>query len=228
MDIIFILYKPAVPGNIGSAARAMKTMGFSQLRLIDPCDHLSEEARMLAHGSNDILEAAKIYKDFEVAVNDIDFLVGTTAKKRSAKEDYASPSRIKEMIESKKENIDKIAILFGTEESGLPNQLLLKCDAASTIPLKTSYPSLNLGQSVMLYAYEISALKSDDRKKKKISPESYSELKERIEQLLIRIDIKPEFPLHTRILERFSTVDSSDINLLHSITSRLERIINKS
>lgn len=228
MELIFMLYKPAVPGNVGAAARAMKTMGFSRLRLIDPCDHLSEEARMLAHGSNDILEKAEVFKDFGKAVKDIDFLIGTTAKKRSAKEDYTTPSEIREIIYSKKENINKIAILFGTEESGLPNEYLLECDIASTIPLKTTYPSLNLGQSVMLYAYELSALQaSRDKKEDKIPEESYAQLRERIKDLLIKIDIQPDSPLHTRILERFSTIDSADINLLHSITSRLGKIINK-
>ncbi|NOR33426.1 MAG: hypothetical protein GQ579_01970, partial [Bacteroidales bacterium] len=51
LEIHFILYKPAVPGNVGAAARAILTMGFKHLRLIDPCDHLGNEARMLAHGS---------------------------------------------------------------------------------------------------------------------------------------------------------------------------------
>lgn len=228
MEIVFILYKPAVPGNVGAGARAIKTMGFSQLRLIEPCDHLSDEARMLAHGSNDILEEAEVFKNFEEAVQDIDFLIGTTAKKRSAKEDYASPSEIREIINSKKENIKNIAILFGTEESGLPNEYLLECDIASTIPLNTTYPSLNLGQSVMLYAYEFSDLQAGSNKKEeKVPEESYARLKERIKELLIEIDIQPDSPLHHRVLERFSSIDSSDINLLHSITSRLGKIINK-
>ena len=58
MEIIIILYRPSVPGNVGASARAMKTMGFSMLRLIEPCDHLNDEARMMAHGSNEILENA--------------------------------------------------------------------------------------------------------------------------------------------------------------------------
>ncbi len=228
MELIFILYKPAVAGNVGAAARAMKTMGFSRLRLIDPCDHLSEEALMLAHGSNDILEKAEVFSDFEEAVKDIDFLIGTTAKKRSAKEDYPGPPEIRKTIDGKKENLKKVAMLFGTEESGLPNEYLLKCDTASTIPLKTTYPSLNLGQSVMLYAYELSNLQtSGNQKAEKVSQESYAQLKERIRNLLIKIDIKPDSPLHTRILERFSTIDSSDINLLHSITSRVGKFMNK-
>ena len=66
MKICFILYKPAVPANIGAAARALKTMGFRELRLIDPANHLSAEARMLAHGSNDILESARFILIFNL------------------------------------------------------------------------------------------------------------------------------------------------------------------
>ncbi len=53
MEIIFILYRPGVPGNIGATARALETMGFTRLRLIEPCDHLSVEAKMMAHGSHE-------------------------------------------------------------------------------------------------------------------------------------------------------------------------------
>ena len=80
MEICFILYKPAVPGNVGAAARAMNTMGFSHMRLINPCNHLGDEARMLAHGSHHILENATVHKTFEEAVGDLDLVICTTAK----------------------------------------------------------------------------------------------------------------------------------------------------
>ena len=99
MELIFILYKPGVPGNIGAAARAIKTMGFSKLRLIDPpANHLSDEALMMAHGSHDILEKAEVFPSFNLAAHDIDFLVGTTAKKKSAHEDYPEPSEIVKLL----------------------------------------------------------------------------------------------------------------------------------
>ena len=102
MEFVFILYKPGVPGNIGSAARALKTMGFNELRLIDPCDHLADEAKMMAHCSHDILERAKGYVDFYDTISDLDFVIGTTAKKRTAKEDYLTPRGAIEILQKKR------------------------------------------------------------------------------------------------------------------------------
>ncbi len=154
----FILYKPAVPGNIGAAARAMKTMGFTELRLVDPADHLADEARMMAHGSHDILENSKVYPTYEAAVADVDFIVCTTAKKKSAKVDYIPSGRLQAFIAEKIPVTRRIGIVFGTEESGLPNSILQHANTGVTIPMATTYPSLNLSQSVMVIAYELSGL----------------------------------------------------------------------
>jgi tRNA/rRNA methyltransferase len=156
-DLCFILYKPAVPGNIGASARAMKTMGFSELRLIDPADHLSDEAKMMAHGSHDILENCRVYDSYDEAVADISFVICTTAKNRSAKVDYIPAPRLAQFIAGKSAVTGKIAIVFGSEESGLPNHILLKANVGVTIPMATGYPSLNLSQAVMTIAYECSA-----------------------------------------------------------------------
>ena len=87
MEVSFILVEPAGPENVGAAARAIKTMGFDDLRLVNPCDHLDMKARMLAHASNDILENAKVYQSFEEAIKDIDFVFATSAKQRWVKLD---------------------------------------------------------------------------------------------------------------------------------------------
>jgi len=71
MKVHFILVEPAVPENIGAAARALKTMQFSSLRLVNPCDHLHVKARMLAHGAQDVLENAKIFYSLEAALEDV-------------------------------------------------------------------------------------------------------------------------------------------------------------
>jgi tRNA/rRNA methyltransferase len=222
MEIIFILYKPAVPGNTGAAARAIKTMGFKELRLIDPCDYLSDEARMMAHGSNDILEEARVFNSIEECIEDIDFVVGTTAKRRNIRAEYHSPEEMCRIIRSKENLLAKTGILFGTEESGLPNDLLLRCDIVSGIPLKNPYPSMNLGQAVMLYAWELSGIQSQEINMPAKESKSYSELKSRVRELLPEIGIPEGMPLFNRIMERFSQVDSEDINLLHSITSKLK------
>jgi tRNA/rRNA methyltransferase len=219
MEIHFILYKPGVPGNVGAAARAIKTMGFLNLRLIDPCDYLGDEARMLAHGSHDILESAVVFDTFESAIADLDLLVCTTAKERTAKFDYYSSREFGEYLANKEEHLQKVGILFGTEESGLPNQLILLSDLAMSIPMAAEYPSLNLAQSVMVTAYELSFLNKPTKPGQSLtkSGEGWSELKKQVRLLLSEAGIPEGGPLFHRIMERMATVGANDIPLFLSV-----------
>ena len=225
MEIHFILYKPAVPGNVGSAARAIKTMGFKHLRLIQPCDHLSEEALMLAHGSHDILQTATLFENFESALADLDLVICTTAKKRTAKHDYHSSRQFSEFLENKTDRLQKVGILFGTEESGLPNELILKSDMAMSIPMAGNYPSLNLAQSVMVCAYELSPLNQLEKPGESLSKsgEGWGELKNQAKKLLNDVGIPEGSPLFHRIMERLATTGSNDIPLFLSVISRINK-----
>jgi len=225
LEIHFILYKPAVPGNVGAAARAIKTMGFCHLRLIDPCNHLGDEAMMLAHGSHDILQSARLFDDFEAATADLNLVVCTTAKGRTAKHDYHSSRDLLGLLHNKKDQLGKVGILFGTEESGLPNELILKSDMAMSIPMAGSYPSLNLAQAVMITAYELSQLNQLEKPGEALSKsgEGWSTLKQQTLQLLQKAGIEEGTPLFHRILERLATVDANDIPLFLSILSRLQK-----
>ena len=238
-EIIFILYKPAVPGNVGASARAIKTMGFSHLRLIKPCDHLNMDARMMAHGSHDILEQASIYESYEQSVQDLDYIICTTAKSRSAKYDYYSSQELGKVLSDKAGNLDKIGVVFGTEESGLPNSIIQHADLAVTVPMASTYPSLNLSQSVMILSYELSLLdipenikpaipaKSDSlreiKQDKSVKPESFRELKQKTRELLEDIGVKEGTPLHHRIMERVAILKSGDISLMHAVTSKISK-----
>ena len=224
MEIHFILYKPAVPGNVGSAARAIKTMGFKHLSLIEPCDHLSEEALMLAHGSHDILQTANVFNDFEEAVAGLDLVICTTAKKRTTKHDYHSSREFRNFVENKRDHLQKVGILFGTEESGLPNELILKSDMAVSIPMAGHYPSLNLAQSVMICAYELSPLNQLEKPGQSLtkSGEGWGELKYQAKQLLRDAGIPEGSALFHRIMERLSTAGSNDIPLFLSVISRIQ------
>lgn len=225
MEIHFILYKPAVPGNVGAAARAIKTMGFQHLRLIDPCNHLGQEARMMAHGSNNILEEASVFGHFEAAVNDLDMIVCTTAKKRTTKFDYYSTREFGEYLLNKEAHLDKVGILFGTEESGLPNKLIQQSDLAITIPMAASYPSLNLSQSVMVIAYELSQLNLLEKPGQSLikSGEGWGELKKQTLQILVESGIPAGSSLFHRIMERMATVGANDIPLFLSVINRISK-----
>jgi tRNA/rRNA methyltransferase len=226
MEISFVLVSPAVPENIGAAARAINTMGFSKLVLVNPCDHLSDKALMLAHGSHDILRNARLINNFDEIRAEFDFLIGTSAKQRSVKADYYTVSEALSNLKEKRNTIQKVAFVFGREESGLNNEELGSCDIISYIPLNKSYPSLNLGQAVMLYAYEAA---SNFRNYSNIEANaeipgshSFRVLKANIEKQLAFLGFKSDTPIYNRIMERIAKFDSTDINLLHSILAKVK------
>ena len=180
---------------------------------------------MLAHGSHDILESAELFVDFETAVADLDLVVCTTAKRRTAKHEYHSSRDLAGLLNNKKEQLGKVGILFGTEESGLPNALILKSDMAMSIPMAGSYPSINLAQSVMVTAYELSQLNKLEKPGEALSKsgEGWLTLKKQTRELLGQAGIPEGTPLYHRILERLSTVDANDIPLFLSVLSRIQK-----
>lgn len=225
LSIFFILYHPAVAGNIGASARAMKTMGFGNLRLVNPVDHLAVEARMLAHGSIDILERAEVFGTFADAVADLDFIIVTTANtSRTSKQDFISSREISSILKKKGMHASRVGIVFGCEESGLPNRIVLGANLAVTIPMAGPYPSLNLSQSVMVMAYELARITGQNKEAApdaKTDPQSWSALETRVISILNRSGIPGGSPLHHRILERMSLLGAEDINLVHSVSSRV-------
>ncbi len=226
MKVTFVLVEPAVPGNIGATARAIKTMGFTDLRLVNTHSHLSDEARWLAHGSTDILDRAKVYQRFEDAVEDIDFCVATTAKQRMAKIDNIPVNELVPFIVQKKASIRSLAIVFGSEESGLPNAIIRSCDVAASIPMETTYPSLNLAQAVMVFAWELSGLNDPEREPiqpREFDKPHYPVFREKLIRLLETTGISKNVNLYHRILERAALLSGDDINLLLSILQRLEK-----
>ncbi|MFC2125270.1 tRNA/rRNA methyltransferase [Bacteroidota bacterium] len=222
MDYYFILVDPAVPENVGASARAIKTMGFANLRLINPCEYKEGKAQWVAHGSKEILENAEVFNCFDDAIKDLDFIVGTTSKKRRTNQDYYYPDHLKEVISNKVGSIAKVGIVFGREESGLSNEELKQCDLISSIRLIEPYPSLNLSQSVMLYAYELSQLKTKaSRSRKTVEREGLHALKDKVTRILDIIEINQKINIEPRIMERLMMMGDDDIHLVHSICNSI-------
>ena len=222
MKISFILVEPAVPENIGAAARAVKTMGFSKLVLINPCHYLNGPARWLAHGSGEILENAVVFSSLNKAVGEFDFVIGTSAKKRSVKYDYFPLSNLAEFLKSKGNTVQNVAIVFGREESGLRNEELKLCDLVTTIPMKTTFPSLNLAQAVMLYAWELSKISYIENTDQPFrNEESLRALLEKVYAILLETGFKEQSAIFPRFLERVSFLGEADIHLLHSFCNKL-------
>jgi len=222
MDLYFILVKPAVPGNIGAAARAIKTMGYTRLRLVAPGNHLGQEARKLAHASAEILENAEIFSGLTDAIADMDITIATSAKIRDARFEHQNISDLPGIIHSKGESISKVGLVFGREESGLTNDEIRMCDMVSTIPMKQLYPSLNLGQSVMIYAYTMAALEmpESDINSSPRDQEGFRAMMDKSKKVLKDLEMDSHPALYNMILKRLATLGEDDIHLIHSVLNR--------
>jgi tRNA/rRNA methyltransferase len=235
MKICFILVEPAVPGNIGASARAIKTMGFSSLRLVRPCEHLGKEARMLAHGAGEILDQAEVYGSLGEALGDLSLSVATTSKKRGARVSYITNADLSGILSSKGSMVQSAGIVFGREEYGLSNDEIRRCDLVSTIPLKQPYPSLNLSQAVMLYAYSLADLGMSVKEaepggsgeltvagsEKSDSPEAFRTMMDQSADMLRRLEVDRSPALYNRILERLALLGEDDVHLVLSVLSRI-------
>ena len=222
MEIHFILVEPAVPENVGAAARAIKTMGFTSLRLVNTKAHLKKEAKWLAHASNEILDSAHEFTNLKEATQDIDLIIGTSSKKRRVNEDIIPSNKINELIKAKSGTIKNLAIVFGREESGLTNDELKLCDIVTSVPMKTTYPSLNLSQSVMIYAYTLSQLEYNEHDSdQKSNLNELKILRNKTEHLLQDIGFKKDSAIYNRIMERLMILGETDIHLLLSIENKI-------
>lgn len=231
MKIIFILIEPSVPENIGASVRAINTMGFNEIRIVNPqCNHLDDNAFKLAHGSYDILRNAKIFNTIVNAISDIDFIIGTTSKERIARNDYYTANEIVPLIEKKGNSIKKTAIVFGRESSGMSSDEIASCHILSSIPMANPYPTLNLSQSVMLYAYTLSKFNNIDKKIKheanKHKAAEFKALLTKSSNLLIQSGLDQKSNIYTRIMERLAVVGNEDVRLFHSALNLLDKKIN--
>lgn len=155
-EIRVILFEPREPGNIGSVARAMKGMGLSQLYLVNPVPFReAKPAWYMAHGATDVIENCQVVDVLEEALDGIQFLVGTTHRKRGERLAPCVPARkAAQRIAAISQN-HKVAVLFGREDFGLSSHQISMCQLTASVPMATKNPSLNLAQAVQILAYEI-------------------------------------------------------------------------
>lgn len=154
-NVVVVLSRTTEPMNIGAACRAMKTMGLKHLRLISPLNPKGRSARALAHGAEDILDNAVVVDNLVDAVGDAVVVTGTTARMRQLrKQALLPPAEMSDYVIDHSRS-GKVAVLFGTERTGLTNDEVDICRYLSTVDSAPEQPSLNLAQAVMLYAWEI-------------------------------------------------------------------------
>ncbi|RBM74781.1 tRNA (cytosine(32)/uridine(32)-2'-O)-methyltransferase TrmJ [Vibrio paracholerae] len=141
-------------GNIGSAARAMKVMGLSQMVLVDPQCQVDAQAIALAAGASEIALNAQIYPTLEAAVADCGLVVGTSARSRTLEWPMLDPRECGEKLISET-NQHSVAMVFGRERTGLTNDELQLCHYHVCVPANPEYSSLNLAMAVQLLSYEV-------------------------------------------------------------------------
>ena len=149
-----VLSRTSHPGNIGAAARAMKTMGFGDLTLVAPRHFPDPDATAMAAGAADLLERARVVTTLEAALADRTLAVGFSARGRDLSH---PPVALRAMAPELLAAGAGLALVFGNETSGLSNEELALCQRFATIPANPGYPSLNLAAAVQVACYELAA-----------------------------------------------------------------------
>lgn len=151
-NISIILVRPQMGENIGASARAMKNFGITDLRIVEPRDGWPNlKAKSNAALAYDVIDNAKIYRDLESAVADLEYLYATSSQIRNMNKDYVT-------IRDLKADCDKalrVGIIFGRESTGLNNEEIAIADKIIVIDTDSSCTSLNLAQAVLLVCYEL-------------------------------------------------------------------------
>ncbi len=153
----FVLVEPSHPGNVGAAARALKTMGFSRLVLVAPrVPHVQSdpEAVAMASGADDVLASAHVVSTLGEALSGVHWSIALTARTREYGPPRLAPRAAAAHACTQVERGD-IALVFGNERTGLANEHVEQCSALAHIPANPAYSSLNLAQAVQVLAYEL-------------------------------------------------------------------------
>jgi TrmH family RNA methyltransferase len=224
--IRIVLHKTSHPGNIGAVARAMKTMGLSELYLVAPKCFPHPEAIALATHAEDILQQAVVVPDLLSALTDMQVVYATSANTR----DVDLP--IKAARDAARDIISqishrKIAIIFGPENHGLSNQDLLHAHRLIQIPTTENYHSLNLAAAVQIIAYELllaseAILPSQSDKEELASVEHLEHFYHQLEKAVIQLKLlDPQNPrqlmLRLRRLFNRAQLNAMEVNILSSI-----------
>ncbi|MDA8128909.1 MAG: RNA methyltransferase [Betaproteobacteria bacterium] len=153
-NIRIVLARTSHPGNIGAAARAMKTMGLSQLVLVDPAVFPNSQADAMASGATDVLARARVCASLAEALADATLALGVSARRRDIVAEVLTPVEASTRLLAEAQT-GPVALVFGNETSGLSNEELSLCQGLVTIAANPDYSSLNLAAAVQVLSYEI-------------------------------------------------------------------------
>ena len=228
-----VLCAPSHPGNIGAAARAMKTMGVSRLFLVQPRRHPSTEATALASGAGDVLAAARVCDSLDAAIADCVASYGFTARTREL------VGRMLPVREAAAQAVatcedGEVALVFGHETSGLSNAELERCSVLAYIPANESYPSLNLGAAVQVACYESRlAVGESARTAPRFAPATHADIEKlyaHAERTLVELAfLNPRRPrrLLPRLRRLFARtgLEHEEVNILRGMLAAIDTAI---
>lgn len=227
-----VLVETSHPGNIGSVARAMKNMGFSELYLVNPKHFPDPRASELAAGADDVLEQAVIVDSLDAALAGCQLILMTSARVRAIAVTTLLPREAAEWVVSKY-TAAPMAVVFGREYAGLTNAELLKGHYHIEIPANPEYSSLNLAQAVQIVCYEmrlalLNPLAQISQQKDKLSShEEVEQFYDHLQTVLQEIGfLKPTASrrLMQRLRRLFGRVqlEAMEVNLLRGMLSRIQ------
>ncbi len=233
-----VLYEPQDPVNIAGTIRAMKNMGFARLYLVRPVEYDAYRLEGIAHDTVEIISNIKRCADLDEALDGCIAVAGFTARRRAAKRDVVTPREAAADLLDRTEDGD-IALLFGREDRGLPNDALDRAQIVVTIPT-TEHASLNLAQAVLLGIYELHVAAADATRtlappRKHAPPatvEEFEELFKDAEAGLYAVDFfKTRY--HEHIMRSLRTIffrarpDGREIALLRAIFIEIQRTVER-
>jgi tRNA (cytidine32/uridine32-2'-O)-methyltransferase len=229
-----VLVKTSHSGNIGSAARAMKTMGLSQLILVDPLELPDGKASALAAGAGDVLANAKVVSTLQEAVADCGLVIGSSARSRTLDWPMCEPRECGEKLVSEASNYP-VALVFGRENNGLSNEELQQCHFHVCIPANPEYSSLNLAAAVQTLCYEVrmaflNHVKVADEQEQDIYPlaDNLERFYSHLEQTLFKTNfIIPQHPgmVMTKLRRLFNRArpEEQELNILRGILASIDK-----
>ncbi|MDR3412019.1 MAG: RNA methyltransferase [Formivibrio sp.] len=222
-----VLSHTSHPGNIGSTARAMKTMGFRHLYLVNPKEFPSDTALSLACNADDVLNDAVVVSSLTEALAGTTMQVAMTARRRELTQPLKTPRQLVPELLAHAKQGGQIALVYGTEMSGLTMDEVSLCNRMVTIPTNPDYSSLNLSQAVQVLCYELRATLLDDvsylAEPRNFASHEYIELFfQHLEEALITIGfLKPAHPkrLMPRLRRLFlrTGLEQEEVDILRGI-----------
>jgi tRNA/rRNA methyltransferase len=225
-----VLCRPSHPGNIGAAARAMKTMGLSDLRLIAPEKFPAPEARWMATNAIDVLDQAKVHATLAEAIADCVAAFALSARPREWSTQVLD---VRAAAAHAAGLGGDVAFVFGNEQAGLTNEEMLACQYLVHIPANPGFTSLNLAQAVQVVAYELFMLSSlatsQMRMEKPATVADLEGLYGHLEQAAIESDFydpASNSKLPTRLRRLFSRVpnmEREEVNIMRGLLKALRK-----